>query len=167
MSDSISVTSHNSYGSRLGNSLKGIVWGIFLVIVSIYLLAWNENNYVQQKTALKEWASVVNEVSANEIDSSFDWKEVHLYGETASDAEELKDITFGITTNDLKLKRTVEMYQWYEESNESCSDNFGGSEDCTTTYNYYKKRTDEHTLTLAIFMILQTTAIHQIGNLIQ
>ncbi len=143
MADSVSVTSHHSYGSRVGNSFKSILWGIILVILSIALLAWNENNYVKQKAALKEWASLVNETTANQINSELEWKEVHLYGETASDDEALQDSTFWVVSNDLKLKRNVEMYQWYEEEHEECHDNMWWSEDCTTTYTYDKKWDDE------------------------
>ncbi len=142
MADHVSVTSHHSYGSRVWNSLRNIFGGILFVILSIVLLVRNEHNFVQQKAALKEWASVVQEASANQIDSLLEWQEVHLYGETASEAEALQDNTFGVTVNDLKLKRTVEMYQWYEESDETCTDNYGWSEDCTTTYDYYKKWSD-------------------------
>ena len=138
-----SVTTHNSYWSRVGNSFKSILWGIVLVIVSICLLAWNENNYAKQKVALKEWAEVVQETTADQINSELEWKEVHLYGETASNAEALQDAVFWIITDDLKLQRTVEMYQWYEESSESCTDNYGWSQDCTTTYNYNRNWSEE------------------------
>ena len=138
-----SVTTHHSYGSRVGNSLKAILWWIILVIISIVLLVWNENNYVEEKKALQEWAAIVQEAIADQINSDLEWKEIHISGETASVAEALQDSTFWIITDDLKLKRTVEMYQWYEESSESCTDNYWWSEDCTTTYNYYKKWSDD------------------------
>lgn len=135
---SVSVTSHHSYGSRVGNSLKNILWGILFVIISIVLLVRNENNYVKEKAALNEWASVVQEASATQLDSSLNWKEIHVYGQTASPAEALKDNDFWIETNDLKLKRTVEMYQRDEDEDTECHDNYGWSEDCTTTYTYNK-----------------------------
>ena len=143
MSDSVSVTSHHSYGSRVGNSFKAIFWWVILVIGAIILLFRNENNYVETKAALKEWASLVNETTAEQINSEFEWKEVHLHGETASNAEALQDSTFWIITDDLKLKRTVEMYQWYEDEHEDCHDNMWWSEDCTTTYTYDTKWSDE------------------------
>lgn len=143
MADSVSVTSHHSYGSRVWNSFKAILWWIILVWVSIRLLARNENNYVKQKAALNEWASLVQETTIDHINSELEWKEIHVSGETASNAETLQDSTFGIVTDDLKLKRTVEMYQWYEESEEHCTDNYWWSEDCTTTYNYRKKWSDD------------------------
>ena len=144
MADKISVTTHHSYGSRVKQSAKNILFGIILVIVSIILLAWNEKNFIKTKKSLDEWAAVVVEASANELDSSLEGKEVHVYWETASSAEALKDESFWIVVDDLKLARTVEMYQWYEESHESCTDNYWWSEDCTTTYEYKKDRSDDH-----------------------
>lgn len=139
MADSVSVTSHHSYGSRVGNSFRNILWWLFLLVISIIILVRNENNFVEEKNALNEWASVVQEASSTQIDSSLEWKLVHLYWDTASNAEALKDNVFWIVTDDLKLKRTVEMYQWYEDEHTECHDNVWWSEDCTTTYTYDKK----------------------------
>ena len=136
MADSVSVSSHHSYGSRVGNSLKAILWGIVLVIISIILLARNENNYVKQKAALEEWAAIVQETTANQVNPDLEWKEIYVSGETASDAEALQDDVFWVVTDNLKLKRTVEMYQWYEDSTEECHDNYWWSEDCETKYTY-------------------------------
>ena len=143
MADSVSVTSHHSYGSRVGNSLKSILLWIILVIASIALLFWNEKNYVETRAALKEWAEIVQEANVGQIDSGLEWKEVHVSWETASNAEALKDGTFWIETDNLKLKRTVEMFQWYEEEHEDCHDNYWWSEDCTTTYTYKTKWSDD------------------------
>ena len=143
MADSVQVSSHHSYGSRVGNSFKAIFWGIILVIISIVLLAWNENNYVKQKAALKEWASIVQEATIDQINSELEWSEIHVSGETSSDAESLKDSTFWVITDNLKLKRTVEMYQWYEDEHEECHDNYWWSEDCTITYTYDTKWSDD------------------------
>lgn len=143
MSDSVSVTSHHSYGSRLGNSFKAILWGIILVIVSIILLAWNENRYVKTKAGINEWKNEVQETVSTQINPDLEGKEVHLYGELSSNEETLQDNMFWIITNDLKLKRTVEMYQWDEDSEEKCHDNLWWSKDCTITYTYDKKWSDD------------------------
>lgn len=136
MANSVSVSSHQSYGSRVGNSLRNILVWIVLVIGSIVLLARNENRYVKTKAGLEEWNKDVQETVSTQINPDLEGKEVHLYGETASDAETLKDDIFWIITDDLKLKRTVEMYQWFEESKEECHDNYWWSQDCNTTYTY-------------------------------
>ena len=54
MSPSYTVTSRTGYGSRLWNSVKAIGTGFLLLIWSIILLWWNENNFVEQKAALEE-----------------------------------------------------------------------------------------------------------------
>ncbi len=142
MADKVSVTSHNSYWSRVKNSAKSI-WGwIIFVIISILLLARNEHNFVEQKKALEEWSKLVQETSSETIDSSLNWKEVYLNWQTSSEAESLKDGTFWITVDDLKLSRDVQMYQREEDEDTKCTDNVWWSEDCTTTYEYYKTWSD-------------------------
>lgn len=139
MVDKVTVSSHNSYGSRVGNSLKSILWWFLLVILSIVLLVRNEKNFVEQKAALDEWASIVQEAIADQINSELEWSEIHVSWQTASDDETLRDDVFWIVTDDLKLLRTVEMYQWYEDEDTECHDNYWGSEDCETTYTYDTK----------------------------
>lgn len=139
MVDKVTVSSHNSYGSRVGNSLKSILWWFLLVILSIVLLVRNEKNFVEQKAALDEWASIVQEAIADQINSELEWSEIHVSWQTASDDETLRDDVFWVVTDDLKLLRTVEMYQWYEDEDTECHDNYWGSEDCETTYTYDTK----------------------------
>ena len=98
----------------------------------------NEKNFLQTKVAYNEWAEIVQETISTEINSSLNGAEVHLYWETSSPAEALKDPIFGVTVDDLKLERNVSMYQWIEESEEHCTDNVWWSETCETTYSYTK-----------------------------
>ena len=138
MADKVTVTSRNSYGSRVKNSFSKIwVWFIF-VIGSIIWIFLNEKNFLQTKVALNEWAEIVKETVSTEINPELDQAEVHLYWETSSDAAALQDSVFWVIVDDLKLARDVSMYQWTEESEEHCTDNLGWSEDCTTTYSYDK-----------------------------
>lgn len=138
MADKVTVTSRNSYGSRVKNSFGKILWWIVFVILSIVLIFKNEQNFLQTKVALTEWAEIVKEAISTEINPELDQAEVHLYWETNSPADMLKDPVFGVITDDLKMQRNVEMYQWTEDSEEHCTDNVGWSEDCTTTYSYSK-----------------------------
>lgn len=142
MADKITVSSHNSYGSRVKNSFSKIwLWFIF-VIGSIIWIFLNEKNFLQTKVALNEWAEIVKETVSTEINPELDQAEVHLYWETSSDAAALQDSVFWVVVDDLKLARDVSMYQWTEDSEEHCTDNIGWSEDCTTTYSYDKARED-------------------------
>ena len=138
MADKVTVTSRHSYWSRVKNSFAKIWWGILLVILSIIWIFKNEQNFIQTKVALNEWAEIVKETVSTEINPELDQAEVHLYWETSSSAEALQDSVFWVIVDDLKLARNVSMYQWTEESEEHCTDNVGWSEDCTTTYTYSK-----------------------------
>ena len=140
--DKVSVSSHQSYGSRVGNSLRNILVWIVLVIGSIRLLARNENNYIQHKRAYEKWEAIVQETVTNQINPELDQQEIHVYGEISSNDKALQDTAFWIITDDLKLKRTVEMYQWYEESSTSDTDNLWWSKDTEITYTYDTKWSD-------------------------
>lgn len=138
MADKVTVTSRHSYGSRVKNSFGKIGWGFLLVIISIFFIFKNEQNFIQTKVALNEWAEIVQEAVSTEINPELDQVEVHLYWETSSDAVALQDSVFWIIVDDLKLARNVSMYQWTEKPEKNCTDNIWWSEDCTTTYSYDK-----------------------------
>jgi len=52
--DQFTETTRTSYGANIGNSLKGILFGLILIVGSIILLWWNENRSVNQADALNE-----------------------------------------------------------------------------------------------------------------
>lgn len=143
MVDSVKVTSHNSYGSRVKNSFSKILTGFWCVVAAIFLLYRNEKNYAETKDAYNEASKLVQEWNAEHIDSSLDWTLIHTSWKAVSSDSELSDPLFWITTNDLKLYRNIEIYQRVEDERETCTDNYWWSEDCETTYTYSKKWTDE------------------------
>ena len=53
-----------TYGSRLSNSLKGIVFGLIAFVVGTVLLFWNEGNFVKTKRALTEAEGAVVSVAS-------------------------------------------------------------------------------------------------------
>lgn len=69
---------------------------------------------------------------------------MYLSETTSSPATTLQDSVFGVKTEDLKLIRNVERYQWKEIQDEQCYDEYGGGENCTTTYEYKKVWSEEH-----------------------
>ncbi len=142
MAEKFTVSSRTSYGNRVGNSFKKIFTGILLLIGSIVLLAWNENNFVKEKAALNEGSKLVVEIANAPVDIQYDNQLVYLNGNTHSPEEILSDTEFGIQTADLKLERMVEMYQREEDSTTETKDNWGGSETQETTYEYKKIWTD-------------------------
>ena len=134
------VTTHQSWGSRLGNSLKGIVAGLVFFVLSFPLLFWNEGRTVHRAKALAEGESVCAE-SGETPDVALDGKLVHVTAEAVSD-ERLADDLFPVAVTGIRLKRVVEMYQWEEDSKSTTKKNLGGSTDTTTTYTYHKRWLD-------------------------
>lgn len=99
------------------------------MIGSIVLLARNENHFVVTKAGLNEGEKLVQDADAQQLNPELDGKLVHIQGVTSSPASSLQDPRFGVKADDLKLIRSVEMYQRSESSSEECHDNYGGSQD--------------------------------------
>ncbi len=130
-------TIHESYFSRLGNSFKGILFGLFLFFASIALLFWNEGRTVKRAAALKEGAGAAVTVDAATRDAANEGKLVHFSGRAAVSGE-LSDPLFGYSAPVLGLIREVEMYQWEESVKTEKKVNVGGSADTVKTYTYEK-----------------------------
>ena len=128
----MAYTQTQGYGSRLFDSIKGVLVGIVLFALSFPLLWWNEGRAVQTAKSLAEGAT--NVVSVTTLDPSNEAKLVHYSGQAVT-TETLADHELGISAPALRLHRKVEMYQWKEESHSH--ENTGGSK--TTTYTYSKE----------------------------
>ncbi len=125
------------WGSRIINSLVGILVGIALVIGAGFLLFWNEGRTVKTTLGLKEAAGVLVSTDSNAVNPGNNNKLVHVTGEMAT-PEMLKDPDFGVAINAIALKRIVEIYQWQEKSKTEETKNLGGSKTERTTYTYEK-----------------------------
>jgi hypothetical protein len=126
-----------SFFSRLGNSIKGIFFGIILFFGSFVLLWWNEGNAVRQYQRLNEVALATVEISADEVPQLDSGQLVHVSGRTAT-AEVLEDPAFGLSVRDsIHLQRRVEMYQWEERSQSETRTRVGGGQETVTTYSYH------------------------------
>ena len=134
---SVTETTHQGYFSRLGNSFKGILFGLFLFFASIALLFWNEGRTVKRAAALKEGAGAAVTVDSAALDPAKEGKMVHFSGRTTVSGE-LADPLFGFSAPVLGLIRKVEMYQWEESVKTKEKINTGGSSDTVKTYTYEK-----------------------------
>ena len=135
MADQFTVTTSVSGFSRILGSIGGALVGILLVVVAFPLLWWNEGRAVRTARGLSEGASAVVEVTADTVDVAHDGKLVHLTGQ-ATPHGTLTDHEFNVSTEAIKLVRTVEMYQWHEDNKSRTKQKFGGGQDTTTTYTY-------------------------------
>ena len=129
-----------SWGSRLRSSLGTVLGAGAVVLISIGGLVWNESNLVSMRKALDESESLVQELpSIAEVDSKYEDRLVHLTGLVTTPSS-VEDAIFGVSlSNTLKLKRSVEMYQWSESKHVKTKKKTGGSTEKTTTYSYDKK----------------------------
>jgi transmembrane protein TMEM43 len=139
--DSFTETTTKSWGSRIGESIKGVLFGLVLVVGSCIFLFWNEGRAVQTERSLTEGASLVQSADPSRVDPANDGKLVHLSGDLKPGAP-LTDPDFTVSGTALRLARTVEMYQWKEESKSETRKNVGGSEETVTTYEYVRTWSD-------------------------
>jgi hypothetical protein len=138
-SDAFTETSTEGYGSRLGGSLMAVLIGLILVPVAVVLLYWNEGRAVDAIRALNRGAAAIVEVNAAAVDPGSNGKLVHVTG-MLQPTTPARDPDFGVTGDGLvRLARTVEMYQWEEESATKSQQSLGGSKTTEKTYTY--KRT--------------------------
>ena len=135
MSDSFTETTSTGWFSRIGNSIKGILVGMIMIIIAFPVLFWNEGRAVKTRKDLDQGAKECVSADAAAVDNANDGKLVHISG-MATAKGSLSDSQFGVTAEALKLKRTVEMYQWKENTETSKKKKLGGSEEKTTTYSY-------------------------------
>lgn len=133
MPDQYTETTTKSWGSRIMNSIKGIVFGLILFILSFGLLYWNEG-----RVDKSEIAKEATPISAAEVaDPGLNGKLVAANGQLSSE-ETLGDGQYLVPGNYVVVDRSVEMYAWIEESKSESKTNLGGSETTQTTYTYRK-----------------------------
>ncbi len=134
----VTVTSTQSWGSRLGGSIKGVFVGLALFVVGFPVIFWNEGNAVRTMKALEEGEGACVAVeSVEKVDPALEGRLVYANGKAETD-EVLSDDEFGVSAKAIALVRKVEMYQWQEESKTEEKKNLGGSVTKTTTYDYKK-----------------------------
>jgi len=140
--DSYSVTSNTSWFGRIGESIKGVLFGLLLIVVSFPVLFLNEGRAVKTRKTLEEGSKSVVAVSAETVDAKNDGKLVHVTGDTAVEGF-LTDPDFKVTAEAVKLRRKVEMFQWKENEKTETRKKLGGGEETVTTYSYEKTWSDK------------------------
>jgi hypothetical protein len=139
--NSFTEISEQSWFGRLAGAIKGIVFGFIIFIVAFPVIFWNEGRAVKTYRTLKEGARVVVPIAEDRVDPANEGKLVHLTGMTAT-KDILEDGEFGIAANAIKLKRTVQMYQWKENKSTEERKKLGGGTTSETTYSYQKVWSD-------------------------
>jgi hypothetical protein len=130
--DSYTEYGGRSWGSRLMESIKGILIGFVMFIVAFPVLFWNEGRAVQTAKSLGEGASEVVSVGTTN-----EGKLVYVTGD-ATTTDSVSDRKFGVTVSALRLERVAEMYQWKESKTSNSQKHLGGGETTVTNYKYEK-----------------------------
>lgn len=128
---------HNpNFCERVKNSLVAIVVGIVLLFGACGLLFWNEGRAVQTAQSLDEGLKVL--VPLTTTDVAFDNNNgqlVYLSGLLHAD-EAVVDPVYKLSVKAVKLRRTVEMYQWVEhEDKREVNEGERTREETTYSYN--------------------------------
>lgn len=137
MSDSFTVTTSKSWFSRLAESIKSVLVGLVLFVVSFPILFWNEGRAVKTARSLEEGAGAVVSVSPDLVAPANEGKLVHVTGPVSTDGP-VVDGDLGVQATAVKLVRNVSMYQWIEEEKSEKRKKLGGGEETVTTYSYKK-----------------------------
>src|SRR5271170_2415269 len=135
--DSYTDYGGRSWGSRLIESIKGILIGFVMFIAAFPVLFWNEGRAVQTAKSLGEGASEVVSVASDSVETTNEGKLVYVTGD-ASTTDTLSDPKFGVTVSSLRLERVAEMYQWKESETSHSQKKLGGGETTVTNYKYEK-----------------------------
>ncbi len=135
--DSYTEYGGRSWGSRLIESIKGILIGFVMFIVAFPVLFWNEGRAVQTAKSLGEGASEVVSVASDNVETTNEGKLVYVTGD-ATTTDSVSDPKFGVTVSALRLERVAEMYQWKESKTSNSQKHLGGGETTVSNYKYEK-----------------------------
>lgn len=133
--DSYTEVTEESWFSRIGSAFSGIIFGMVLFLAAFPLLFWNEGRAVKRYKTLQEGGGAVVSVAADRVDPERNGELVHVTGD-ATTSDVLIDPEFGVSVNALRLRRSVEMYQWEESKSSKKEKKLGGGERTVTTYSY-------------------------------
>ncbi|WP_424810637.1 TMEM43 family protein [Roseococcus sp. YIM B11640] len=138
--DSFTSTTSQSWFSRIGGALMGLLFALLLLPGSGWLLFWNEGRAVQTARSLTEGAGIVRSVPAERPDATNEGKLVHVSGPVRMTQLPF-DADFDVKppNGTLRLARIVEMYQWVEENHSETRTRMGGGTETVTTSTYRRE----------------------------
>jgi hypothetical protein len=137
--DSFEEVTERSWLGRLGSSLIGALIGVCLFLASFVLLYWNEGREVAAMTSLNAGARRVVAVAADPVDPANEGALVHVSGAAATDGSPTDPAFHAAPSGTIRLRRTVEMYQWRQHEESRTEKRVGGGETTHTTYSYVKE----------------------------
>jgi len=131
MVDNYTTVTKKGYFSRLGSSIKGIVVGLLLFLLSFAVLYWNEGRVDLSNIAENAVPFTASEQAPAELDGQL----VAGFG-TLSTEEELGDDMFLNPGPYMQVVRKTEVWAWVEKTSTQTETKLGGTEETKTTYSY-------------------------------
>ena len=129
--DKVVVTNEKQgFFTKMTNSFSGIIVGIIILFGGIAFLWWNEQNNVKNIKNVKELRDQVIDVSSSKVDDKYEGKLIATKCKLEYNNATISDDVFKVSAETPVLVRTVEYYQWVEDSETS---------DDKTTYTYSKE----------------------------
>ncbi len=107
------ITEPSSWAGAIGESFKGMLFGLLMVPVVSLFLFLSEGGAIEMADALDQGRAAVREASATTVDPALEARLVHVTGPVTTGAP-ITD-SLGVTVSGLQLARSVEMFQWREE----------------------------------------------------
>lgn len=123
------------YFEELGNSVGTAGAGFLLVFLGSVLLFWNEGRTLHSANALQKAAKEVVSVKTGGLGP--EGALVHV-SESAESQDTVNDPDFGVSAQAVKLKRTVQMYQWKETKTTKETKKMGGGKTKEHHWHYSK-----------------------------
>jgi hypothetical protein len=132
-------TSSQGWFSRIMSSIKGVLFGLVLVVAAFPVLFVNEGCAVKVARGLGEGRGQVVTGASGQVNPQLEGKLVHMTG-VASSKKGVSDAVLGIAApGAIRLERLVEMYQWVEKTETKKEKKLGGSEETIKTTTYVKE----------------------------
>ena len=136
-SSGFTETTSQSWISRLGGALFGLLIGLALVPGGSVLLFWNEGRAVTTARSLSEGAGLVQAATPERTDPTQEGRLVHVAGPvTVVTPPRDTELNVDAPQGSLRLVRRVEMYQWKEEQHSETRNRLGGGTETVTSYRY-------------------------------
>jgi len=133
--DSFSETSYRGFGDNLITSIKGVLAGVVMFLLSFPILWWNEG-----RTDMSTVAKTAVVIKADGSDGAGVGKLVAVTADLKNDGL-LADSEFLRPGPYAALERQVEMFAWVEKVTKTEKKQLGGGTKVVTTYDYEKKWT--------------------------
>lgn len=132
-------TSSQGWLSRILASIKGVLFGLVMVVAAFPLLFVNEGCAVKIAKGLAEGRGQVVMAIATAVNPALEGKLVHLSGRAVSKHGVTDQVLGVVAPGAIRLERLVEMYQWVEKVETTKDKKLGGSEETVKTTTYTKE----------------------------